>query len=65
MGHGTEGNTAPHRDKEIHISSGCCPDGAAQRKRSQACGHPLVHVALACPLLPALGGKRREMCVDK
>ena len=56
IGHGTEGNTAPHRGKDIHIPSGCCPNGAAQRKRSQACDRLLVHVALACPQLPAWEG---------
>ena len=55
IGHGTEGNTAPHRDKEIH----------AQRKRGQACDRVLVHVALVCPHLPAMGWKRREMCVAR
>ena len=41
------GNTAPHREG-VHIHSGCCPDGAAQHKQSQACDRSLAHVALAC-----------------
>ena len=42
IGHGKEGNTAPHRDKETHIPSGRCPD-----KQSQACTSLLS--VLSCP----------------
>ena len=48
---GTEANTAPHREGEVHIHSGCCPDGAAQCKQSQACDRLLLQVALALPAL--------------
>ena len=51
MGRETEENEAPHREEKYTFTL-----GAAQCKESQACDRLLVHVALACTQLLALGG---------
>ena len=52
IGHGTEENTAPHRDKEIHIPSGCCPDGQHNSSRVRpaiGCWYKSLLPVLSCP----------------